>query len=68
MAIYTRFGSEVTILARCGDGNGYHIRYDGDGEETAVPVYELRADGGLAEIEDATSTTADCKHPDSTNR
>ena len=53
MAIYTRFGSEVTIIAvhmKTGDLN---IKYIEDGEIVPSNISELKADAGIKEIHEA---------------
>ena len=67
MTIHTRFTtSELTLLGRCVDGGGVHIRYAHNGNEDAVPLYELRAGGGLPEITGRIGDlpVVDCDHRD----
>lgn len=50
--IYTRFGSPVTVVASETDDKSQmwvKVKYS-DGETKVVPMYELKADDGLAEI------------------
>lgn len=52
MAIYTRFGSKVTVLAVFQDNNNtwLRVRFE-DGSLREYAAYEFRADGGWAEIQ-----------------
>lgn len=59
MAIFTRFGSPVTVVAHCEDHNGAHVRFE-DGSVRSLALNDLRADGGFAEIEHATTEIAQC--------
>jgi len=57
LAIYTRFGGGVEIRYRCDDyeeSGGVHIAFldRPNGDLRSTFTYELRADGGIAEIED----------------
>lgn len=52
--LVTRFGTEVQIAARCDDyeqSGGVHIIEPGGFNPRSTFTYELRADGGLPEIE-----------------
>jgi hypothetical protein len=50
--IYTRFGSDVTIIGRNMSGDYVRIEYH-DGRIRETYPHELRADGGALEIERA---------------
>ncbi len=58
MAIFTRFGSEVEIIGQNHDTGDIEVKYNnGDIEE--YPIYELRADRGIAEIQGEISDLED---------
>lgn len=68
MAIYTRFGAKAEIRYRCDDFDTaddpcVHIAYveRPNDDLRAVPVWELRADGGTAEVMD-TANAAPAAH------
>ena len=55
MNVYTRFGFEVSIVARCDDYGEelpfVHIEYKDTLPPTkTVPIWELRTEGGLAAL------------------
>jgi len=50
MAIYTRYGSECTIVGPMGTDGTIWIKRVKDGVEFNVPTLELKADGGIQEI------------------
>ena len=53
MAIYTRFGSEVEVVGYNHNTGDIEVKYqNGDIEDYAI--YELKADGGIEEIQEAT--------------
>ena len=47
--IYTRFGGQVSVVSGSMDTGEVTVRRD-DGSELETYIFELRADGGLAEI------------------
>ena len=55
MAIYTRYGSEVTVIGPIGRDGTIWIKRIDDGVEFNVPTLELKATHGIQEIEKAAS-------------
>ena len=51
MAIYTRFGGKITLLRSTGDD--WYIVQTEDGRVREWHLSDFRADGGLAEINEA---------------
>lgn len=56
MAIFTRFGSEVEITSYNHNTGTIEIKYP-TGHFDDVAIYELKADGGVKEIEEAINAT-----------
>lgn len=50
--IYTRFGTPVEVVSKNHNTGEIEIKYP-TGETENVAIYELKADGGVAEIEQA---------------
>lgn len=50
--IYTRFGTAVDVVGKNYNTGEIEIKYP-TGQTENVAIYELKADGGIAEIEDA---------------
>ena len=50
--IYTRFGSVVEVVGKNYNTGDIEIKYP-NGETENMAIYELKADGGIAEIEEA---------------
>lgn len=51
MAIYTRFGLEVEIVEVSTSGSGIIVRDVLAGDRFGYKVVDLKADGGMAEIQ-----------------
>lgn len=53
MAIYTRFGSEVEIIGYNHNTGDTEVRYLSSGDVAYFGIYELKADNGIQEIDEA---------------
>jgi len=51
--IYTMWGSEVKIVDYFPESSTVAIKRESDGQEFVCQILELKADGGLNEIEEA---------------
>lgn len=56
MAIYTRFGIKCEIVKAVSDTD-VEIRYLDDGFHRTVSIMDLKADGGIHEIDEAIAKT-----------